>query len=129
MRRQKVCHILEALGLGDRIDYLPSELSVGQQQRVAIARALVHAPAIVFADEPTGDVDPDTAKTITDCLVGLVRKNGTTLVVCTHGEFPPEDADQHYTLDDGKISLQPNNKEFDNAHNNKIKNQNAKVKI
>lgn len=121
MRRQKVCHILEALGLGDRVDYLPSELSVGQQQRVAIARALVHAPALVFADEPTGDVDPDTAKTITDCLVDLVRKNRTTLVVCTHGEILPETADKRYILDNGKISLQPNNKEFDNAHKKKIK--------
>jgi len=102
-RSQKVRDILERLELSDRIDYLPSELSVGQQQRVAIARALVHGPAIVFADEPTGDVDPETAKAIQDCLVGLVRANGTTLVVCTHGEFAPETADQTYLLQDGKL--------------------------
>jgi len=98
--------MLERLELGDRIDHLPSELSVGQQQRVAIARALVHSPAIVFADEPTGDVDPQTAKSIMDCLVGLVRANGTALIVCTHGEFAPETADQHYVLQNGRLVLQ-----------------------
>ena len=110
IRRQMVRDMLDDLGLDERIDYLPSELSIGQQQRVAIARALVHAPAVVFADEPTGDVDPDTAKAIINCLVDLVRDNGATLVVCTHGEFPAENADQHYILDDGKVVLQELNK-------------------
>jgi putative ABC transport system ATP-binding protein len=103
-RRRKVHDMLEKLELADRIDYLPSELSVGQQQRVAIARALIHAPALVFADEPTGDVDPDTARAITACLVGLVRDKGATLIICTHGEGPPEVADEHYILHDGKMS-------------------------
>lgn len=103
-RRRKVRDMLERLELGDHIDHLPSELSIGQQQRVAIARALIHAPAIVFADEPTGDVDPDTAKTIMDCLVGLVRGNGTALIVCSHGELPAEIVDRHYILHDGKIN-------------------------
>jgi ABC-type lipoprotein export system ATPase subunit len=102
-RNRKVREMIERLELGDRIDHLPSELSVGQQQRVAIARALVHGPAIVFADEPTGDVDPETAKAILDCLVGLVRANGTSLIVCTHGEFSTETADQTYFLQDGNI--------------------------
>ncbi len=102
-RSRKVREMLEQLELGDRIDHLPFELSVGQQQRVAIARALVHGPAVVFADEPTGDVDPQTAKAIQDCLVGLVRSHGTTLIVCTHGEFAPKAADQTYLLHDGKI--------------------------
>jgi len=102
-RSQKAREILGRLEISDRIDYLPSELSVGQQQRVAIARALVHSPAIVFADEPTGDVDPETARSIQDCLVGLVRSQGTTLIVCTHGEFAPETADQTYILQDGQL--------------------------
>jgi putative ABC transport system ATP-binding protein len=102
-RHRKVREMLERLELGDRIDHLPSELSVGQQQRVAIARALVHRPAIVFADEPTGDVDPETARAIMDCLVCLVRGNRTAFIVCTHGEFIPETADQHYLLQDGRI--------------------------
>jgi putative ABC transport system ATP-binding protein len=105
-RHRKVREMLERLELGDRMDHLPSELSVGQQQRVAIARALVHSPAIVFADEPTGDVDPQTAKSIMDCLIGLVRANGTALIVCTHGEFAPETADQHYILQNGRLVLQ-----------------------
>ena len=104
-RRQKARDMLGALGLGDRIDHLPSELSIGQQQRVAIARALIHSPALVFADEPTGDVDPETAKGIMDCLVGLVRGNGTTLVVCTHGQFAAEAVDQRYVLADGRLAL------------------------
>jgi putative ABC transport system ATP-binding protein len=102
-RHRTVREMLERLELGDRIDHLPSELSVGQQQRVAVARALIHSPAIVFADEPTGDVDPQTAKSIMDCLVGLVRANGTALIVCTHGEFVIETADLHYVLQDGRI--------------------------
>jgi putative ABC transport system ATP-binding protein len=102
-RDRKARDMLQGLELGDRIDYLPSELSVGQQQRVAIARALIHAPAIVFADEPTGDVDPDTAAAIMDCLVGLVRNNGTTLILCTHGELPHEVADRRYLLRDGTV--------------------------
>lgn len=100
-RRRRVQEMLEGLGLGDRIDYLPSELSAGQQQRVAVARALIHAPLLVFADEPTGDVDPETARSIMDCLVGLVRANGTALVVCTHGELLQGTANQHYILHDG----------------------------
>jgi putative ABC transport system ATP-binding protein len=102
-RDHKVRDMLQALGLGDRIDYLPSELSVGQQQRVAIARALIHAPAIAFADEPTGDVDPDTAGAIMDRLVGLVRSNGTTLILCTHGDLLCGVANHHYLLQDGKV--------------------------
>ena len=103
-RHRKVREMLERLELDDRIDYLPSELSVGQQQRVAIARALIHGPVIVFADEPTGEVDPDTARAVLDCLVGLVRGHGTTLVVCTHGDFPSGIADQSHLLHNGKLS-------------------------
>ena len=100
-RLRKVGEMLEKLEIADRIDHLPSELSAGQQQRVAIARALVHGPAIVFADEPTGDVDPETAKAIWNCLDRLVRVNRTTLIVCTHGEITVA-ADQCYLLRDGR---------------------------
>lgn len=102
-RHRKVCEMIDRLELGNRIDHLPSELSIGQQQRVAIARALIHGPAIVFADEPTGDVDPETARTIWDCLVRLVRENQTAFIVCTHGGFTAATADQHYLLRDGII--------------------------
>jgi putative ABC transport system ATP-binding protein len=102
-RRTRVQDMLKALQMEDRAGFVPSELSMGQQQRVAIARALVHGPALVFADEPTGDVDPETAKAIMDCLVGLVRDKGATLIMCTHGQSLPEAADQAYLLQDGKI--------------------------
>ncbi len=102
-RDRRVRDMLETLELGHRLDFLPSELSIGQQQRVAIARALIHSPALVFADEPTGDVDPLTGKAILDCLAGLVRQHGTTLVVCTHGDVLPGTADQTFVLQDGEI--------------------------
>jgi putative ABC transport system ATP-binding protein len=105
-RDRRVRDILETLQLADRAGFLPSELSIGQQQRVAIARALIHSPALVFADEPTGDVDPLTAKAILDCLAGLVRQHGTTLVLCTHGDVLPGIADQTFVLQDGRIDQQ-----------------------
>ncbi len=102
-RAGQVRDMLDSLELSDRIDHLPSELSIGQQQRVAIARALIHVPSLVFADEPTGDVDPQTAQSILTCLTTLVRRNSTTLIVCTHGEFSPDAADQHYLLENGQV--------------------------
>jgi putative ABC transport system ATP-binding protein len=105
-RRQKAGEWLAELGLADRTDHLPSELSIGQQQRVAIARALINTPKIVFADEPSGDVDSETANSIIDCLVNLVRQRRTTLIVCTHGIFPQEIADRLYILKQGKITEQ-----------------------
>ena len=103
-RRRMASEILESLGLGERIDFLPSELSVGQQQRVAVARALIHAPTIVFADEPAGDVDPETATSIMDCLVDSVRAHGSSLVLCTHGRYSREDASQIHVLRDGVLT-------------------------
>ena len=105
-RRQKALELLTELGLSDRLDHLPSELSIGQQQRVAVARALVNYPRIVFADEPTGDVDEETAEAVIDNLVNLVRSRKASLVVCTHGDFPRKTADKEYILYDGKIAGQ-----------------------
>lgn len=105
-RQEKVCSILANLGLGDRLDNFPAELSVGQQQRVAIARTLVHEPKLILADEPTGDVDPETAKEIIDRLVEAVRSKGTTLVVATHGTFPLDIADKVFSIRDGSLISQ-----------------------
>ncbi len=102
-RIRKAHELLGELGLADRVDHLPSELSLGQQQRVAVARALINTPKIVFADEPTGDVDSEIAAVIIESLVNLVRSRKASLVVCTHGDFPQEMADRVYILEEGKI--------------------------
>jgi putative ABC transport system ATP-binding protein len=81
---QEAAELLARVGLGDRLDHYPSQLSGGEQQRVALARAFINRPRILFCDEPTGNLDGDTAHAMTDLIFGLNRERGTTLVLVTH---------------------------------------------
>ena len=88
VRKKKAADLLTRVGLGDRLGNLPAELSIGEQQKVAFARALVNEPEIIFADEPTGDVDEETADDLIKILFSWIAKRNATLLVATHGEFP-----------------------------------------
>ena len=94
---------LTRVGLADRADHLPAELSGGEQQRVAIARAIVNEPDLLFADEPTGNLDSSNSRSIMDLLLQLVREKKTTLVVVTHDPALARHGDRLLTIRDGKI--------------------------
>ena len=95
--------LVKTLGISDRLNHLPSELSGGQQQRVAIARALINKPAIILADEPTGNLDSETSKEIMEMLKLSVRKYNQTAIVITHDLSISENADRVIKIKDGKV--------------------------
>ncbi|MEE2832743.1 MAG: ATP-binding cassette domain-containing protein [Candidatus Latescibacterota bacterium] len=84
--RTRAAELLDRVGLGDRLDHYPVQLSGGEQQRVGLARAFIHRPRILFADEPTGNLDADTGGSVEDLLFDLNRETGTTLVLVTHND-------------------------------------------
>ncbi len=106
-RRKRAIEALESVGLADRMFHRPNELSGGQQQRVAIARALVNNPAIVMADEPTGNLDTTSGDDIMDLLLKLNKEQGTTLIIVTHDPEIAERALRIIHIRDGMVETTP----------------------
>ncbi|MCH9612572.1 MAG: Lipoprotein-releasing system ATP-binding protein LolD [Chlamydiia bacterium] len=98
--------LLKHVGIGDKINHRPSQLSGGEQQRVAIARALMNSPSLLLADEPTGNLDRDTSQAIQDLLFACAAKAGAALVLVTHSMEFANRCDQVYRLSDGLLVLQ-----------------------
>ncbi len=105
--RQRVLEMLSAVDLTGHATRFPDTLSGGEQQRVALARALVHQPAVVLADEPTGNLDAETGRRILELLTGLVRDSGTTLVMVTHGAEAGALGDRVLRLEAGRLEVVP----------------------
>ena len=101
--RRRSMAVLDLVGLSDRARHIPGQLSGGQRQRVTIARALVNQPSIVWADEPTGDLDSETAGEIVDLMVELNRANGQTFVLVTHAQDVGDRAHRIVRMRDGLI--------------------------
>lgn len=97
-------HIIDLLGIRDRLSHLPGAMSGGQQQRVSIARALANKPAILFADEPTGNLDGKSGREVLTLLRQVNRELGITLVLVTHDLNVAEQADRIIRLEDGHIA-------------------------
>ena len=104
VNRDRLKELITTLGLTGRENHLPNQLSGGQQQRVSIGRALMNAPAVVLADEPTGNLDSKNSREIVDLLKISNEKYGQTLIVITHDESIALQADRIISIDDGKIT-------------------------
>lgn len=102
-KREAAEAALARVGLGERMQHLPAEMSGGEQQRVAIARALINSPRVLFADEPTGNLDSETGETIISLLLGLARDEKRTLLVVTHDAELAKRGDRRLMMKDGKI--------------------------
>ena len=101
--RKRGAELLSYLGLKDRLEHRPAELSGGEQQRVAIARAVANAPRILLADEPTGNLDPRTSDQVFGALSQLVRASGLAAIIATHNREIASRMDRRVTLKDGQV--------------------------
>ena len=102
--QNRACELLDLVGLADRSDHSPSQLSGGEQQRVAIARALANDPALVLADEPTGNLDEQSAERVMELLTSAVRERGRTLLLVTHERDTARAADKCLELRGGVVA-------------------------
>lgn len=102
--RDRACDLLTRVGMADRIDFPATRLSGGQKQRVAIARALMNRPDLIVADEPTGNLDRESADKVLDLMREVNREDGTTFLICTHDENVAERCSRRLTLSDGYLA-------------------------
>jgi ABC-type lipoprotein export system ATPase subunit len=112
-RREKAAEVLDKVGVGDRMDHYPSQLSGGEQQRVAIARALVNEPSILFADEPTGNLDSRTSREMMRLFRELNEEVGITVILVTHEQDAARNARRWVVLHDGRVATDTT--DFDQA--------------
>jgi len=105
--RERAKRLLSELGLAERLQHQPAQMSGGEQQRVAIARALANAPRLLLADEPTGNLDPHTSAAVFDALYKLVRKAGVAALVATHNLELARHMDRVLAMKDGRLEEQP----------------------
>jgi lipoprotein-releasing system ATP-binding protein len=101
--RERAAMLLEQLGLAERLQHQPAQMSGGEQQRVAIARALANRPHVVLADEPTGNLDPKTSEAVFEALFHLCRKEGVAALVATHNMELARFMDRVFSLKDGEL--------------------------
>ncbi len=110
-RIEKAKYILDAVGLSDRLNHKPNQMSGGQQQRVSIARAFVNNPEIVFADEPTGNLDTKTSEDVIEIMSTMIKLHNQTFIMVTHDEETSQNADRIVHMKDGLIDrIWDNNK-------------------
>lgn len=103
-RKQRARELLEAVGLGHRLDHFPAKLSGGERQRVAIARSLANGPSVLLADEPTGNLDSENARMIMDLIVSLHEERDMTLVLVTHDPAIAQSASRRIAMKDGRVA-------------------------
>ncbi len=105
VQRKVVEAVSESLGIREQLDKFPNQLSGGQQQRAAIVRALINHPKVIFADEPTGNLDKETGRQVMDCLIDAVKGEDATLVMVTHNEKLASCADRVIRMENGKVDF------------------------